>query len=810
MSTLTATAPRPRSRPSAKAGAAPQACLHCGSPSFDREFCCSGCAYVYRLIHDSGLETYYRIKDTVTDPAEQAVAAPRDQGWLASLQAEADQAAGNARTASLTLSIQGISCVGCVWLIERVFARQPGAGTIEINAQTGQCRLSWIRGQFDAPAFATELQRFNYLVGPARATNNGHSESHQLVRRLGLCVAFAMNVMLFALPAYFGLEAADRYAHLFSTLAMVFATFSLLAGGGYFLSRAVQALRERVLHIDLPIALGIVGAYLGSCYGWFTQNESYQYFDFVSGFIVLMLLGRWAQIAAVERNQRRLLAEQPAPPRVRVYAADDTFTEIPPEDLKPGQHFGVAAGQTVPVNSVLASLEASFSLAWINGEAEPRLFRASERIPAGAENLSRHEVRLVATQAWESSLLAELMKPVSRVAFRHRLIERIIQGYLIAILSSAAISGAVWWLTTGDLVRAGAVVTAVLVVSCPCALGLAVPLTDEIATVALRRRGVFVRSPDLWPRLNRVRHLVFDKTGTLTLETPQLRNPDALKSLSAEARSALLTLVADSPHPVSRCLHGELLALGHTVRTPGEATEIVGTGVELGNWRLGRPDWALRSRIHTSNTENETVLAHDGVLVASFSCVDTARADARREIAALRSRGLSTTILSGDAPSKVERLAHELSLPSRCTVGGQSPREKAAWLEANEADRSLMLGDGANDSLAFDRALVRGTPVIHRGLLEQKADFYFLGRGIGGLRALFETNDARTRTQNALLIFMIAYNCVAVGLSVAGYMHPLFAAVLMPLSSLATLAIVGIGLRPILPGRGQALATKSA
>jgi Cu2+-exporting ATPase len=278
---------------------------------------------------------------------------------------------------------------------------------------------------------------------------------------------------------------------------------------------------------------------------------------------------------------------------------------------------------------------------------------------------------------------------------------------------------------------------------------------------------------------------------------PELRNPDTLSSLDSEARSALFALVADSPHPVSRCLHAALLALGETLPLPGTPREVIGSGVELGPWRLGRSDWAAHSRIPRAAGEHETVLTRNGTVVASFFCHDTVRSEAREELAALAARGLPATILSGDLQAKVTQLARQLGLPETRALGEKSPQAKAAWLETHHADRTLMLGDGANDSLAFDSALCRGTPVIHRGHLEHKADFYFLGRGIAGIRALFEVNDARARTQRALLLFMIAYNCLAVGLSVTGHMNPLFAAVLMPLSSLATLAIVGVGLRPI-------------
>jgi len=181
--------------------------------------------------------------------------------------------------------------------------------------------------------------------------------------------------------------------------------------------------------------------------------------------------------------------------------------------------------------------------------------------------------------------------------------------------------------------------------------------------------------------------------------------------------------------------------------------------------------------------------------LARFVFADAARADARVELAALGQRGLGLAVLSGDRCEKVAAMAVELGLEARWARGGLAPGEKAAWLDENGGDAALMLGDGANDSLAFDRALCRGTPAVQRGVLAAKADFYYLGRGIGGVRALLEVNDARRRTQAALLVFMIAYNLAAVGLAASGHMNPLFAAVLMPLSSLATLVIVWMGLR---------------
>ncbi len=799
-------------------------CLHCGtSLATDAAraagFCCAGCAYVHRLVHEHGLEGYYKIKDAVVPPVDQVVFQPRDHDWLRELQAVAEKSPGNPQ---LTLEVQGISCAGCVWLIEKIFHQQPGALAIETDAQLGRLQIRWVAGRFDTPAFARTLQSFNYLVGPP-GEEPAVLESRRLVRRIGLCAAFALNVMLFTLPVYFGMEATFAYAHLFGTLSLVFATLSLLAGGSYFLNRAARALRDGVMHIDLPIAVGIVGAYGGSLYGWLTGREDLVYFDFVSAFILLMLVGRWAQVAAVERNRRRLLSAPSRPQKVGVLSRAPGGPDHQPvaalrpgdagivyhavETLRPGDTFVVRSGQIVPVEAQLLTGTATFGTAWITGESDPRALRAGARVPAGAINFGRGEIHLRAVQPWNGSLLAQLMRPAERDAFRHKFLERIISGYLVAIFVIATATGAGWWLGTQDAAATWAAVTAVLVVSCPCAIGLAFPLTDEMATVALRRFGVFVRESDVWPRLGRIRKIIFDKTGTLTLETPVLANPGALAALAPPACVALLTLVRDNPHPVSQSLYENLLAAGlREAGLEGEIREQPGFGVALlgphGLWTLGRPGWrgGTQEVCHIIDDKlpgegHDTEFACDGVVLARFGFIDAVRDDAREEIAALRARGLESYILSGDRQAKVAAMTAALGLPPHHGLAEATPREKSVWVRFIDDRDTLMLGDGANDSLAFDAAFARGTPVVHRGVLERKADFYYLGRGLAGIRRLFEVNAARRRTQRWLLAFSLAYNVLAVGLAAAGQMNPLIAAILMPVSSLATLGIVVTGMK---------------
>ena len=335
----------------------------------------------------------------------------------------------------------------------------------------------------------------------------------------------------------------------------------------------------------------------------------------------------------------------------------------------------------------------------------------------------------------------------------------------------------------------------VLVVSCPCALGLALPLADELVIAKLRRLGLFVRSADLWSRLSGVRRIVFDKTGTLTLEVPEL-DGGTLDHLCDDELRVLSTLVADSLHPVGKSLRENLAARGTFSPGSHAVREVIGMGVELSDagdrrWSLGRAAWA-----GASESGADSVFAVDGQVLAEFNFREALRPKAREELSALRSAGKEIFVLSGDRPEKVRQLARELGLPDENCLGGLDPEQKAAWVrDGGEGQGTLFVGDGANDSLAFEEAAVRATPAIDLGVLERKSDFYFLGRGLGAIRAAFAATAQRRSAVRSVAGFAICYNLGAVGLCFAGLMNPLVAAVLMPLSSIATLIIIATRLR---------------
>jgi Cu2+-exporting ATPase len=757
-------------------------CIHCGTqfrPSAHRsDFCCAGCQFVHDLIAKNGLGQFYDLQEGGVPPVQSLVFQKRDYAWLEDL--------ARISKGTLNLDVQGLSCIGCAWLIEKLFSRKPGALAIHVDPTLGQLALRWQPGVFDVVAFVRELQTFGYLVGPPGKSTAPASRTLNI--RLGICGALVMNTMLFTLPRYLGMENSFEFAQLFERLSLILGTLSFLIGGSYFFVRSWHSLRQRVLHIDLPISLGLAAAYAGSVFAWMRGAHGFVYFDFVSTFTFLMLAGRWLQQKAVDRNRHQLLAAHSEPPPVRLASGE----KIPVASVSAGDVFSVGPGQVVAVLSRLRSEGATLGMEWISGESEVSSARRGRLVPAGAMNCGQSAIELEAREPWSDSLLAKLLRITPSGTTRDATLERFLRSYIGVVLCLAVAGFCAWWVVTGALLPALQVLISVLVVSCPCAAGVALPLCRDLATSRMRQLGVFIRDGELWAKLDRVRKIIFDKTGTLTLEAMSLLNPESLRHLRAGERAVLLAMVNDSLHPVAGCLREQLLADRVEPAPSSVIHETIGFGLEMehdgATWRLGRAEWAAPAA-----PAADCVFSRAGEPLAAFRFGEAARDDAREEIAALRERGCEVFILSGDRRAKVDAMADRLHLPREQCLGELSPEEKAARVRALDSRDTLYLGDGANDSLAFDAAWVSGTPAIDRGLLEQKAGFYFLGRGLSGVRALLDTAALRRRTARAVVAFAVAYNAIAVALCLAGFMNPLLAAILMPASSLVSLAIVFAG-----------------
>ena len=797
----------------------PTLCEHCGNPVPDGatnpRFCCVGCAYVFELLHSEGLDKFYELRGEANlNPVPVQALRGADDTWLKELAAVAESQVPKGQAAHLQLGVQGLSCIGCVWLIDKIFRQSPGALRCAIYPARGTMVLDWKAGEFDFAGFAARVRHFGYLVGKW----DGQSKpSHlaPLTKRLGLCGAFAMNAMFFSLPAYLGMPRDFMFASCFDLVAACSATLSLLVGGSYFAERSWGALRRGVLHIDTPIALGVAIAWTGSMIGWLGGYSELKYFDFVGIFVFLMLAGRWLQQAAVERNQRRLLAFAAAPEKVELVEADGKCRTVALTEMRPGDLLRLPPGAVCPVEGQLRSGRTSLSLEWINGESEAAVRTLGQVVPSGALNIGTEDIEVQVREPWVDSLLERLIRRRSDNEENNPVGSALLRYYLVLVVLVGLGAGLGWWWAGAGVARALQVMISVFVVSCPCALGVAAPLADDLAMNRMQRQGVFVRTYHLWQRLLRVKKVVFDKTGTLTLENPVLKNPGTLDELTAEECRVLGWLVSSNLHPVSRCLWDAIGLVGGAAFQADGVEEVIGQGLR---WRdatgtlyaLGRPGW------RGGDDGAPLVMPQDGAdaefskagrVLACFQFTDALRPASQNALEDLRGQGMDIFLLSGDRRPKVAEVASALNIPSDHWQAEMTPQEKAHVVRDLKGNEVLYVGDGANDSLALEESLCSGSPVTGRNFLEHKADFFFLGRSLSFVPELLRTARLRRRAIWRVFSFAVCYNVGTVLLSITGNMSPLVAAILMPLSSLLTLALVTLSYSRGEPGQ---LSSKSS
>lgn len=773
-------------------------CLHCALPlaSSERgEFCCLGCEAVYGLLTDAGLTRYYDLGGGEGHPV---ATASSDHKWLEPLAARLAACAGLTR---IVLDVQGLHCSACVWLLETIFRREADGAGIVVNSAIGSVELT-VGPTFPLTEWVKSIEAFGYRFGPSLKGGADRAPGGGLVWRMGLCIAIAMNTMIFGIAIYCGL-AEGRVFRLFHALDFGLSFVSVLVGGTVFFRSAWQALRRRVLHLDLPIALGIALAFSSSTFTYLTRGGSTSYFDTLNVFIALMLVGRYLQERVVAKNRAYLLASDGAEGLYARRIERGTVSLVRCTDLAKDDVLLVAHQDLVPVDALLLGDDAAvFSLDWINGESEPRAFSPGDVVPAGAFCQDSRGATVVATTAFDASSVVSLLRTSNRrdhdTARSTPWWKRLTTIYVTAVLVIATAGFAGWLFFTHDLGRTLDVVAAVLIVTCPCAFGIATPLAYELAQARLRRIGLFVRTPGFLDRAALVTRVVLDKTGTLTTGVLTVENPEVFARLTEEERSLICDLAIRSSHPKSRAIVTALARLESPEKRRGgfdplrSVREIAGKGMETNAggsvWRLGSPAWASPC-LGRETSDVDVVLSRDGAVVAAIRTGEELRPGARDEVVALSREGYEPCVLSGDSPAATRAMAEACAIPASRAFGARSPEGKAAWLRRlGESDhrKSLFVGDGINDSLVAEQAFCAGTPAIDRPFMAARCDFYFVSPGLAPIRAALHMAKRLARVVRTNLAIAVFYNAVTVTLALAGLMTPLWCAVLMPLSSLST------------------------
>jgi len=777
----------------------PKACIHCGSPiplgAKNAQFCCVGCEAVYQILHSENLSLFYTLADSQIPPAAVPSMQIRSHTWLEVLLEKATQVEGP--LCSMELDVQGIHCSACVWLLNELFRRQEGGKKLVVNPALGKVQLVWARGLFNIHGWIKSVERFGYRFGAPRKQAEEKFSSGFF--RLGVCISISMNVMLFSAAFYFGMSPADgALFQAFTYLCMGLTTLVVFYGGWPFFHSAIASLRSRLLHLDVPIALGIFLSYFFSLVQFSQGRGDLAYLDTLNVFVTLMLTGRWLRQRVLEKNKRFLLEDAGSENFwVRVKASESIRLMRAPQ-IREADTLLIAPGDVVPVNLSLLSTQAQVSTDWITGEPEPRCLSQGEVVMAGSINAGNTALLGSALSHFADSPLVPLLRQTlpGKGGYSHLLFwNRLSRAWVAGVLAVASL-GFVLWVGAG-FDKAINVAVALLVVTCPCAIGITIPLAYELTQSALKRRGFYIRSGDLLDRLTQVKKVLFDKTGTLTLGRLELKAPQKLWQMSAEARHVLYNLASRSSHPVSMCIAAALEGMEPGFDLNANVREVFGQGVEWQRgeelWRLGRASWAMPALNAVS--AKTTILSRNGEEVALLDTTEVLRVDAASEVKELQEQGLEVWIISGDGFERTYSLADRLGISHAHVLASQTPQQKAEAVQRIDAMDALYLGDGVNDSMAFEKAWCAGTVAIGSPVMPGKSDFFLVNEGLSGIQSALSFAVNLRRLNKQILGLSLVYNVAAVGVGLLGYMTPVWAAISMPISSLGLIFFCVVALR---------------
>jgi Cu2+-exporting ATPase len=689
------------------------------------------------------------------------------------------------------LSVPGVHCGACIQAVEKALNALPGVERARVNLSTRRVTIRW-RADAEPAPFIEALRAAGYeshLYDVAAEIKDGTFSA--LLRALAVAGFAASNIMLLSVSVWSGADAATRDT--FHWLSALIALPALAYSGRIFFRSAWNALWHGRTNMDVPISIGVLLAFGLSLYETL-HHGPHAYFDASITLLFFLLIGR--TLDHLMRDRARAAVTGLARLAARgalVLQPDGTQSYLPVGEIEPGMTIALAAGERVPVDARVVSGRSELDCSLVTGESLPLPATAGALLQAGTLNLSG-PLTIVATAAAKNSFLAEMMTMMETAeagrSIYRRIADRAAQLYAPAVHTTAVLTFIGWMFASGDMHHAVTVAIAVLIITCPCALGLAVPMVQVVAARRLFEHGILLKDGGALERLAEIDAIVFDKTGTLTLGTPHLLNPG---EIDPAARGIAAAIAMHSSHPYSRAL----AAIGGAPDAPRIAASCIiehpGYGLEarLGShvFRLGRPDWALPPVTKAGSPEPtaNVVLSRDGECLARFAFEDRLRDAAAATIAALRRAGLPVEILSGDRDATVGAIARALDVPY---TAGVSPADKITRIAAIAASglKPLMVGDGLNDAPALVAAHASMAPASAADIGRNAADLVFLQESLLAVPRAIGIARSAGRLVRQNLGLAVAYNLIAVPIAILGYVTPLVAAIAMSGSSIVVVA----------------------
>ncbi len=812
---------------SAPAATPDTSCFHCGLPvpagshwtvvidRLPRPMCCPGCEAVAQSIVDNGLDDFYRSRQQLPDGAADGAQLVPDALKLYDTPELAAQFTGADGGAEALLSIEGIRCAACVWLIEKRLSQVPGLQSASLNVATEKLQVRWDASQCKPSDILHAVREVGYVAYPYDPIQHGEllrKNARTLFKRLFVAGLSMMQVMMYAVPVYMAeagsiepdMEALMRWASLVLTAPAVFYS------AWPFYRGAWSDLKARAPGMDVPVALGIAAAFIGSVHATVTARGDV-YFDSVTMFIFLLLGSRYFELVARRRAAGSLETMQHALPDaawlVPGWPAVRESQQVAAAQLRAGDVILAKPGETIPADSVVIEGATAIDLSLLTGESKPQPRRIGEAVAGGAVNVSQ-PVFLRVEKVARDSTLAALVRLVERAGQGKPKIaqwaDRVAAWFVAGLLLLAVAVFAFW--SWHDAARAWPIAIAVLVVSCPCALSLATPSALAAATERLLRQRVLVIQPHVLETLHRATHVVFDKTGTLTEGKPSLQRTVRLGSVDeASALRIAAALEAGSAHPIAQAFAAAMAssaanlkpasgngsgdaALPQATMTEAVAGRGLSGALDGRHWRLGSAEFVAElagsaAPASESTVVTEVFLGAEGEWIARFELADAIKPDAQAAIAWFRERGCKTVLLSGDAPAIAGEVGRALQMDE--AHGGMLPVQKMEFVQQLQQQGAVvaMVGDGINDAAVLKAADVSFAMGTGAALAQSHADAVLLNASLSSLldAARAAADCMRVIRQN--LGWATVYNLVAIPAAAFGLLTPWMAGVGMSASS---------------------------
>jgi Cu2+-exporting ATPase len=792
-------------------------CFHCGLPvteryhatvgGAERDFCCLGCQAVCCAIFEAGLQGYYqRTPEGVllAPPPEP----PKDIDIydLDEVQQEFITRTGDLR--DIHLLVEGIHCPACVWLIERVMLREPGVQSANVNLTAKRIHLRWDSRRNKLSSMIRALARIGYSAvpyDPENAEGVIKKANRSMLFRLFFAGFAMMNMIWISIALYSGADKGE-FRDFFHWMGFALATPTLLYAGYPFYRGAIGGMRVGRLTMDLPIAIGLSVTYAYSTYITATANKIGEvYFDTVTNLIFVILIGRYLE--GMFRHQalsatKRLMELQP---RVATVMLDGREQITPTRGVRLGDHVLIKPGYKVPVDGIVLEGHSAVDESMLSGESVPVSKSIGAKVSAGTLNTSG-ALLVEVSSTLQNTTLAKIIRLVEEAqaskAPIQRMADTIVPWFVLVTLICAALTFFIWQRDSFELALMAA--TSVLIITCPCALGMATPMSVAVASGLGAKHGILIKNGLVLETLSKVTHFVFDKTGTLTegrmsvahmRTAPDFAAQDILRVAAAVERY--------SEHAAARAIVAEARQLNfrdvavqgfHASAGLGVQADVNGKSVLLGSleWLVRNgitPNSGLQAEAHEFEDEGMSCVhcALGTAHVALFALTDKLREDAPQLVNELRAAGIGMTLLSGDRRAVAVAIARQLG--GMDVIAEVLPQDKDQEIQRlqQRGEVVAMVGDGVNDAPALIRADVGIALGSGTDVSVESADIVLMHNELDKVRlaTLLSRRTLLTIKQNIGLSFM--YNLIMVPLAMMARVDPLVAAITMPISSLVVI-----------------------